>query len=471
VEAGGGRRTISRSALHAFESILDPDGVFVSIEDRICYSFDATTFSSIPGIVLRPTRAEQVSSILSVASEEGLPVVPRGAGTGFAGSSIPQEGSVALSFERMNRVLSFSPEDRRCVVEPGVINGSLQKYVAKAGLFFPPDPSSLDVCTLGGNVAQSASGPRALRYGSTKEYVTSLDVVTGDGREWTVSEREPGYDLLSLLVGSEGTLGVLTAIGLKLAPQPESWNTFMAYFDSLEQASIAVARLSSEGIIPTVLEVMDEVTLRCVEQYLGKASSAGGGVLFVEITGNKTEIEVLSQRIELTFNKLGKIRFESACTEEERERLWVLRRSVSPALARVAPTKINEDVCVPRSKLPELVRTIEALAAKYELNIYTFGHIGDGNLHVNIMTDVRNREEMERVEGCAESLLEATVSLGGTISGEHGIGVAKMRYLPLQAGPVGMRLFGEVKRAFDPAGILNPGKIIPSRGTESRRVV
>jgi glycolate oxidase len=209
---------------------------------------------------------------------------------------------------------------------------------------------------------------------------------------------------------------------------------------------------------------MDRVTLRCVEEYLGRESSAGvGAVLFVEVTGSQTEVEVLSEGIELTFNKIGKIAFESACTERERERLWVLRRSVSPALARVAPTKINEDVCVPRSRLPELVRAIENLARNYELNIYTFGHIGDGNLHVNIMTDVRNEEEMGRVEGCAEALFEATLALGGTISGEHGIGVAKAKYLPREEGAVGMRLMGEVKSAFDPAGILNPGKIIGPR--------
>ncbi|KPJ60838.1 MAG: hypothetical protein AMJ46_04700 [Latescibacteria bacterium DG_63] len=447
--------------MRALQRIVDPAGVFLSVEDRICYSFDATTFSCIPGVVLRPTTTEQVSGILSIAAEEGVWVVPRGAGTGFAGSSIPWEGSVALSFERMNRVLSFSPKDRRCVVQPGVVNGFLQRYVGQKDLFFPPDPSSLEVCTLGGNVAQSASGPRALRYGSTKDYVTSLDVVASDGSVWSVSETSGGYDLLSLLVGSEGTLGVITAIGLRLVPVPESWNTFMAYFKSLEQASVAVARLSSEGIIPTVLEVMDEVTLRCVEEYLNKESSPGvGAVLFVEVTGSETEVKVLSQRIELTFSKLGQIRYESACTESERERLWILRRSVSPALARVAPTKINEDVCVPRSRLPELVGAIDALARRDRLNIYTFGHIGDGNLHVNIMTDVRNKEEMERVDGCVESLLETTLSLGGTISGEHGIGVAKSKYLSREVGPVGMRLLRDIKNAFDPAGILNPGKIL-----------
>ncbi len=458
-------RRIRPSAVRAFEKIVGPAQVHTSIEDRICYSFDATTFSSTPGIVLRPSTAEEVSGILSVATEENVAVVPRGAGTGFAGSSIPTEGSVALSLERMNKVLSFSADDRWCLVQPGVVNAFLQRMAEKEGLFFPPDPSSLDVCTLGGNVAQSASGPRALRYGSTKDYVTCLDVVGGDGSTWSVSETSVGYDLMSLLVGSEGTLGVLTAIGLRLAPVPEAWNTFMAYFESLEQASVAVAELSSEGIIPTVLEVMDEVTLRCVEEYLGRDVSPGvGAVLFVEVTGSETEVKVLSQGIELTFNKIGKVEFESACTEKERKRLWILRRSVSPALARVAPTKINEDVCVPRSKLPELVRAIEGIARTYGLNVYTFGHIGDGNLHVNIMTDVRNEEEMERVEGCAEALFEATLALGGTISGEHGIGVAKAKYLPREVGPVGMRMMREVKNAFDPAGILNPGKIIEVPG-------
>ncbi|UCF78898.1 MAG: FAD-binding protein [Candidatus Eiseniibacteriota bacterium] len=457
------RKELSPSAVRAFQEIMGQAGVFTSLEDRICYSFDATTYSSVPGVVLRPSSAEQVSRILAVSSQEGLPVVPRGAGTGFAGSAIPLEGSVALSFERMNRILDFSPDDRHCVVEPGVVNGLLQKHVGKKGLFFPPDPSSLDVSTLGGNVAQSASGPRALRYGSTKDYVTSLDLVAGDGQLWHVSEKSGGYDLLSLLVGSEGTLGILTAIGLRLVPVPSSWNTFMAYFRSLEQASVAVAELSSQGIIPTVLEAMDHVTLRCVEEFLGRQPSSGvGAVLFVEVTGSETEVKVLSEKLELTFSKLEQIRFESAVSEAERERLWTLRRSVSPALARVAPTKINEDVCVPRSKLPALVRAIEALAERHGLDIYTFGHIGDGNLHVNIMTDVRKKKEMERVEQCADELFEATWLLGGTITGEHGIGIAKRKYLPREVGRVGMRMFGEVKRAFDEANILNPGKVVPS---------
>jgi glycolate oxidase len=413
--------------------------VFASLEDRICYSFDATTFSSIPGVVVRPSNAEQVSRVVSLAASEGIPVVPRGAGTGFAGSSVPLEGSIALSFERMNRIMSVAAEDLRCVAEPGVVNGVLQKLLATKGLFFPPDPSSLEVCTIGGNVAQCASGPRALKFGSTKDYVVSLEVVGSDGRVWSVSEKTKGYDLLSLLVGSEGTLGVFTAVGLRLVPLAQSWSTFMVYFEGLEEASRAVIELSSQGVLPSVLEVMDEVTLRCVEEYLARAPHAGAGaVLFVEVTGSEAEVKALSERIVVTFNKLRKLSLEFATSQSERDRLWTLRRSVSPALSRVAPTKINEDVCVPRSRLPELVTSIETLANRYALKIYTFGHIGDGNLHVNIMTDARNREEIERVYACADSLFE----------------------VPDERGPAGMEALRKIKRVFDPAGILNPGKVI-----------
>jgi glycolate oxidase len=444
---------ISPSIVRAFQRIVGAREVFTSLEDRVCYSFDATTFSSIPGVVVRPSNSEQVSRVVSLAASDGIPVVPRGAGTGFAGGSVPLEGSVALSFERMNRIMSVAAEDLRCVVEPGVINGALQKLVGAKGLFFPPDPSSLEVCTIGGNVAQCASGPRALKFGSTKDYVVSLEVVDSNGRVWSVSEKTRGYDLLSLLVGSEGTLGVFTAVGLRLVPLPESWSTFMVYFEGLEDASRAV--------LPSVLEVMDEVTLRCVEEYLGRSSHAGAGaVLFVEVTGSEAEVKALSERIVVTFNKMKKLSLEFATSQSERDRLWTLRRSVSPALSRVAPTKINEDVCVPRSRLPDLVTSIEALASRYALKIYTFGHIGDGNLHVNIMTDARNREEIERVYACADSLFEVTLSLGGTTSGEHGIGIAKSKYLPDERGPVGMEALRKVKRVFDPAGILNPGKII-----------
>ena len=451
----------SPSVIRAFQRIVGAREVFASLEDRICYSFDATTFSSIPGVVVRPSNAEQVSRVVSLAASEGIPVVPRGAGTGFAGSSVPLEGSIALSFERMNRIMSVAAEDLRCVAEPGVVNGALQKLLAAKGLFFPPDPSSLEVCTIGGNVAQCASGPRALKFGSTKDYVASLEVVGSDGRVWSVSEKTKGYDLLSLLVGSEGTLGVFTAIGLRLVPLPQSWSTFMVYFEGLEEASRAVIELSSQGVLPSVLEVMDEVTLRCVEEYLGRAPHAGAGaVLFVEVTGTEAEVKALSERIVVTFNKLRKLSLEFATSQSERDRLWTLRRSVSPALSRVAPTKINEDVCVPRSRLPELVTSIETLSSRYALKIYTFGHIGDGNLHVNIMTDARNREEIERVYACADSLFEVTLSLGGTTSGEHGIGIAKSKYLPDERGPAGMEALRKVKRVFDPAGILNPGKVI-----------
>jgi glycolate oxidase len=454
---------ISPSIIRAFQRIVGAREVFASIEDRICYSFDATTFSSIPGVVVRPSNSEQVSRIVSLAATEGIPVVPRGAGTGFAGSSVPPEGSVALSFERMNRLLSLTPDDLLCSVEPGVVNGALQKLLAQRGLFFPPDPSSLDVCTIGGNVAQCASGPRALKFGSTKDYVVSLEVVSSNGRVWFVSEKTKGYDLLSLLVGSEGTLGVFTAVGLRVVPLPESWTTFMVYFTNLEDASRAVIELSSQGVLPSVLEVMDDVTLRCVEEYLGRRSHAGAGaVLFVEVTGSEAELKALSEKIVVTFNKLKKLSLEFATSQSERDRLWTLRRSVSPALSRVAPTKINEDVCVPRSRLPELVTGIEALASRYALKIYTFGHIGDGNLHVNIMTDARNKEEMERVYACADSLFEVTLSLGGTTSGEHGIGIAKSKYLPDERGPVGMGVLRKIKHVFDPAGILNPGKVIAS---------
>jgi len=451
----------SPSVIRAFQRIVGAREVFASLEDRICYSFDATTFSSIPGVVVRPSNAEQVSRVVSLAASEGIPVVPRGAGTGFAGSSVPLEGSIALSFERMNRIMSVAAEDLRCVAEPGVVNGALQKLLATKGLFFPPDPSSLEVCTIGGNVAQCASGPRALKFGSTKDYVASLEVVGSDGRVWSVSEKTKGYDLLSLLVGSEGTLGVFTAIGLRLVPLPQSWSTLMVYFEGLEEASRAVIELSSQGVLPSVLEVMDEVTLRCVEEYLGRAPHAGAGaVLFVEVTGTEAEVKALSERIVVTFNKLRKLSLEFATSQSERDRLWTLRRSVSPALSRVAPTKINEDVCVPRSRLPELVTSIETLSSRYALKIYTFGHIGDGNLHVNIMTDARNREEIERVYACADSLFEVTLSLGGTTSGEHGIGIAKSKYLPDERGPAGMEALRKVKRVFDPAGILNPGKVI-----------
>jgi len=444
--------------------ILGKDRVLDTEEDRLAYAFDGTMLTGVPDVVVFPRCTEQVQEVLCFANREGVPVYPRGAGTGLSGGSIP-DGGIAMVMIDMDKILEIDRENLLCVVEPGVVTETLQKAAEAMGLFYPPDPGSLKACTIGGNIAENAGGPRALKYGVTGDYVLGLSVVTPDGGFVRTGGRTvknvTGFDLTSLLVGSEGMLGVVTRAILKLLPHPEAARTALASFSSVESAAEAVSEIISRGIIPTALELMDDVTIRCVENYvkMGLPLDAGA-ILLIEVDGPRCLVDEQIVKVASACEDARATRIEVARDEDERDKLWKARRSVSAAVVQLNPTKISEDATVPRSKVAQLVRRLKQIAREYDVKMAVFGHAGDGNLHPNILANRRDPEEMKRVEEAVGALFEAALELGGTLSGEHGIGLMKARYLQKEAGETGIQMMRAIKRALDPNNILNPGKML-----------
>jgi len=462
---------IDKTILKHMQEIVGKDNVFEDKETRTCYSYDATNLKYLPDLIVYPRTPEQVSGILKLANEARFPVIPRGAGTGFTGGTLPVAGGVVLVLTKMNKILKIDPENLLAVTEPGVITYDLQQEVEKIGLFYPPDPASLKSSTLGGNVAECAGGPRAVKYGVTKDYVLGLEVVLPMGEIISTGVQTVkgvvGYDLTKLLVGSEGTLGVITKIILRLLPLPKSKRTMLAIFPTIEAAANTVSQVISSKIIPTTLEFMDNPCIRCVEDYLhiGLPVEAGA-LLIIEVDGPPEVVAQDIQEIQKICQANGAIEAKVARDNQEAEELWKARRAVSAAVVKINPTKINEDITVPRSKVAEILRRVEAIAKKHSLIIVNFGHAGDGNIHVNVMIDRRKKEEEERAHAAVKEIFAATLELGGTLSGEHGIGITKAPYVPMELGDMGVEVMKRIKKAFDPNNILNPGKIFPERETK-----
>jgi glycolate oxidase len=460
---------LKQSIVRDLKKIVGADNLYTSPEEMVAYSYDATQREALPWAVARPSAAQEVSEILVLANKERFPVVPRGAGTGMSGGSVPTRGGLVLSLERMNRILEIDEENLIAVVEPGVITGDLQREVEKRGLFYPPDPASHDFCTIGGNVAECAGGLRAVKYGVTKDYVLGLEVVLPTGEIIKTGGRTlkgvAGYDLTKLIVGSEGTLGIATVIILKLLPQPESVRTLSVLFDSIEAAAAAVSSIIAGRILPRALEFMDHAALRAVEKHLGEDISGGAkAMLIVELDGPSTSTDRDIERVAEIVSKAGASRVNRAESEAERERLWKARRSLSPALYTIKPKKINEDIVVPRSRIPDILREIGEIAKQHDLLIVNFGHAGDGNIHTNIMID---EGDAPRAEIAVKEIFEAVLRMKGSISGEHGIGLSKAAYLPMELGPEALKTMKRIKDALDPNNILNPGKIFLSKESGS----
>ncbi len=449
------------SVLKELAKIVGPANLLTSPEELTVYSYDATGRESLPWAVARPVQAAEVSRILYLANHERFPVVPRGAGTGMSGGSVPARGGVVLSFERMNRILEINEEDFLAVLEPGVVTGELQQAVEARGLFYPPDPASHQFCTIGGNVAECAGGLRAVKYGVTKDYVLGLEVVLPTGEIINTGARTvksvAGYDLTKLIVGSEGTLGVVTKITVRLLPLPESVRTLAAFFNSVDDAARAASRILANRIMPRALELVDQAALRAVESYLKHDFSEGAkAMLLAEVDGSPESTAREGKRVADSMMQAGAIRVDLADAPADRERLWKARRSISPALYTIKPKKLNEDIVVPRSRIADILRDIDEIAKKHNLLIVNFGHAGDGNIHTNIMID---DADLPQAEVAVKEIFEATLRLGGSISGEHGIGMTKAAYLPLEAGPGALAAMQRIKQALDPNNILNPGKI------------
>lgn len=455
---------MDKRLIKTLRDIVGKDQVCTDQADRICYSYDATQQEHLPDVVVFPGNTREISLIMKMAHDEKIPVYPRGAGSGFTGGSLPIKGGIALVLTRLNAILRIDEENLVAEVEPGVITYKFQQTVEARGLFYPPDPASLKFSTLGGNVAECAGGPRCVKYGVTKDYVLGLEVVTPQGdiirTGGETMKGVVGYDLTKLLVGSEGTLGIITRITLKLLPLPEAKKTMLVAFDSIDGAARAVSAIVSGKIIPTTLEFMDATTIQCVRQATDLAiPEKSRAILIIEVDGDKDIIERQANRILEIIAPLGVLETRVAQNNEESEEIWQVRRSVSPSLRKVNPDKFNEDICVPRSRLPEMIRTIEGISQKLEIPIVNFGHAGDGNIHVNIMVDLAIPGHLEKAENAIEEIFSATLKLGGTMSGEHGVGVTKAPYIPMELDPAAVTYMKAIKRSLDPHNILNPGKI------------
>lgn len=452
--------------IQELKTILGPENVATAKQDLICYGYDATQMEFLPSAVVHPANPEEVSAVLKLANSRKFPVFPRGAGSGFTGGALPKAGGVVLVTTRMNKILRIDTENLIAEVEPGVVTEDFQKAVEKLGLFYPPDPASLKFSTLGGNVAENAGGPRCVKYGVTKDFVMGLEVVLPTGeiiRTGTETYKAVvGYDLTKLLCGSEGTLGVVTKIIFKLLPLPEAKKTMLTIFDSIDGAAQAVSTIIGNKIIPTTLEFMDYATLQCVEKRFNLGIPAEGrAVLLIEVDGDKDMIEKQADRIHELIKPLGLVQFRAAKDNEESEALWKVRRLVSPSLRDVNPDKFNEDIVVPRSKVPVVIREIEKIQQKYDIPIVNFGHAGDGNIHVNVMINKEIPGQEEKAHAALVEIFQAALDLNGTMSGEHGVGLAKQPYIEMELSPAQIKAMESIKLALDPNNILNPGKIFP----------
>jgi glycolate oxidase len=455
---------VTRSLAADLRRLLPPAQVMDSVEDRTLYAYDGTSIKALPDVIAHVRNPSEVSAVLRFATDREVPVVPRGAGTGLSGGSVPAQGGIALVLAGMRNIKEIDTSSMMAVVEPGVITGVFQKTVEDAGLFYPPDPASLNYCTLGGNIAENAGGPHGVKYGVTKDYVLGLEVVVPCGDVVRLGGKQiknvTGYNLVQLFVGSEGTLGVITEATLRLLPKPPAKKTMLAIFDTLDGAAEAVAGIMAGGVIPATLEIMDQKSINCVEDYLklGLPRDAEA-ILLIEVDGMPAAVEAEAEVIGRICREKGVRSFQAAKDKKEEESLWKARRSISPAISAARPSKIGEDISVPRSAIPAMVREIQRIAKEYNVPIVIFGHAGDGNLHPNILTDRRNHSEMERVEQAIAAIFEASVKLGGTLSGEHGIGLSKQPYMDLAVSKETVKLMVDIKRALDPKNILNPGKI------------
>jgi len=419
-----------------------------------------------PDAAVRVRGTADVAAVMLAASRHNVPVTPRAGGTGRTGGSVPLAGGIVLAFEQQNRIKGIEPVDLVTVVEPGVITGVLHRAVEEQGLFFPPDPNSLETCAIGGNVAENAGGPRALRYGCTRDYVLGMEIVTAAGEVLQLGKRTvkgvTGYDLTSLMVGSEGTLGVITEVTLKLLPKPQGVVTLLALMPDLRTAGQAVTATFRRGLLPRCMELLDEYTLNIVRPDAGIPLHKGArALLLLELDGDEAALESQLETCGNALTEAGALEVLVARHSGERERLWAARRELSHALRKVAKYKLAEDVVVPRSRIPDLIDSCAAISERYRVPMPSYGHAGDGNIHVNFLWQ-DDEADKPRVHAAIEALFKQTIALGGTLSGEHGIGILKAPYLSLEQSPGLIALQERVKALFDPQGILNPGKIFPS---------
>ena len=457
--------TLPRPLHDALAAALPPGALLADPAERLNYGYDNSRRQGLPLAVALPHDAAQVQAIVRACREARTPIVARGRGTNTTGASVPGEDALVVSFERMARVLAIRPGDRVAVVEPGLLNGDLQAALAPHGLFWPPDPTSAMYCSIGGNLACGAGGPRAVKYGATRDNVLALKAVTGTGELVSfgaaTTKGASGYDLSRLLIGSEGTLALIVEATLRLTPVPARRRALRALYSDVDAAAAAVARLMAQPVTPSMLEFMDDEAVRLAREVGDADIPAAGALLMLEVDGDEAVLAEAVAAVTTAAQGPGCLEVTAARDDAERERLWTARKSLSPALRTIAAGKINEDVVVPVSRIPVLVRRVQAAAATHALPIVVFGHAGNGNLHVNILFDPDDTAQSARAEAALADVFDAVIALEGLVSGEHGIGLVKRDLLARSLDPGALALMRGMKALFDPDGILNPGKVLP----------
>ena len=452
--------------IEALRSVAGRDNVLTDPGDCLPYGYDNSRRQALPQAVVFATEHRQVQEIARLCGLEGISLIARGMGTGTTGATVPVDGGIVLSLERMDRILEIDPANRLARVQPGVANNALQEALKPHGFFWPPDPTSAAVCTIGGNLAYNSAGPRAVKYGTPRENTLGLRAVTGAGEEIrtgvNTTKGVVGYDLTRLLIGSEGTLAIITEAVLKLTPLPEAKKTLRATYRDMHAAARAVSSVMAQPVTPCALEFMDGTAIEMVRKFSDLALPAEvGALLMIEVDGPEHCIDESAEAVARAARIEGALSVDIASTKEEVALLWQTRKALSPALRNVAPKKINEDVVVPVSRIPVLIEELERLSRETGVTIVNFGHAGNGNIHVNLLTDPDDPEKMAAAHLCLDKLFSLVLDLGGTLSGEHGVGLEKRDFVDREIDPATLELMRGIKRQFDPFGILNPGKTLP----------
>lgn len=460
---------IKSNHIEEIKKIVKTGRVLIDESDRYSYAFDGSFGTFLPDAVIQTKSVEELADLVKLANREQIPIYPRGQSTSLSGGPLPVKGGMVFDLSVMDDLLEIHEEDLVAVVSPGILTSAIHQAAEQRGLMYPPDPSSSHVSTIGGNLAENSGGPRGLKYGVTKDYVIGLEMITPEGEIIKTGGRTvknvTGYDLTKLIVGSEGTLGIITKAILRLIPKPQASATIMAVFNSLVDAGSAISKILSAGILPSKMELMDQSSIIAVENYepLGLPVNADA-IILIELDGNPLALkDEVKQAAELC-HSVGASEVRIPQNEDEKAEIWKARKLVSPAIVRIKPTKISEDATVPRSKIPQMCQRLQEIRDKYNVHLVVFGHAGDGNLHPNIICDKNDKEEMRRVEQAVAEIFTTAVELGGTLSGEHGIGLMKAPFMEMELGATGLDMMKRIKDVWDPNNIMNPGKIFPEPG-------